>query len=82
MVLLYNSSASETMKIAEKLRIEIKNLNIKHSAEKDKILTISLGAYTSVPSNELSYETMLSFADSALYKAKESGRDICKMYTE
>lgn len=82
LVLLYNSSASETMKIAEKLRIEIKNLNIEHSAEKDKILTISLGAYTSVPNNELSYETMLSFADSALYKAKESGRDICKMYTE
>ena len=82
LVLLYNSSASETMKIAEKLRIEIKNLNIEHSAEKDKILTISLGAYTSVPTNELSYETMLSFADSALYKAKESGRDICKIYTE
>nr|WP_253687714.1 MULTISPECIES: ligand-binding sensor domain-containing diguanylate cyclase [unclassified Treponema] len=82
LVLLYNSSVSETMKIAEKLRIEVKNLHIEHSAAKDKILTISLGAYASVPANELSYETMLSFADAALYKAKESGRDICKMYTE
>ncbi|WP_253679284.1 diguanylate cyclase [Treponema sp. OMZ 788] len=82
LILLYNSSACDTMKIAEKLRIEVKNLNIEHSAAKNKILTISLGAYTSVPTNELSYETMLSFADTALYNAKASGRDICKMYTE
>ncbi|UTC78057.1 diguanylate cyclase [Treponema sp. OMZ 799] len=82
LILLYNSSAAETMKIAEKLRIEVKNLKIEHSAAKDKVLTISLGAYASIPANELSYETMLSFADAALYKAKESGRDICKMYTE
>ncbi|UTC68470.1 diguanylate cyclase [Treponema sp. OMZ 789] len=82
LVLLYNSSSAETMKIAEKLRIEVKNLKIEHSAAKDKVLTISLGIYTAVPVNELSYETMLSYADAALYKAKQSGRDCCKMYTE
>ncbi|MBC3795445.1 diguanylate cyclase domain-containing protein [Acetobacterium tundrae] len=74
--LLPDTDNKGAAKIAELLRIAIMDLRILHnSSPVKKVVTISIGAATSNPSDEASYETLLRHADDALYKAKASGRN-------
>lgn len=67
----------EAHAFAEKIRIQIENLNIPNqdSTVSDR-LTISLGLFTEVPNNSSSMDNFLVKSDENLYKAKKSGRNI------
>ena len=81
-IILVDGDEEEGKKVAEYLRLSIKNLNIQHPQSQTGILTISLGLASCIPGNTGSIETLLNNADKALYKSKEKGRDRYTTYSQ
>ncbi|MFK5894888.1 MAG: diguanylate cyclase [Pseudomonadota bacterium] len=68
-------------KIAEKLRVQIEQLNIPHiSSLIVKHISISLGVASTVPANGSSEKSLIELADKALYQAKKQGRNCVIVY--
>ena len=76
-VLFTELGSSESEKMAEHICKSIEDLKIEHSKSScSKYLTVSLGVLTVNMGHDIVDETALyTLADSALYKAKESGRN-------
>lgn len=75
-VLLPETDEAGAAVVAEKLRKAIEDLKIPHKASPlGQIVTISAGAATSVLRDKQSYSLLLQWADEAVYKAKELGRN-------
>ena len=78
-LILANPTADYVKKIAERLRRNIQDLQIKHEgSDTSDFLTVSVGtALCSAPKND-DYSVLISDADSALYEAKHAGRNQVK----
>lgn len=75
-VILPNTSKTDALNIANSIRIKVQNLKIEHKTSSvEKVLTISLGLSSFIPSEEISHKDMIKEADEALYKAKNSGKN-------
>ena len=75
-VILPNTDADRAMKIAEKIRLSVKNLRIAHhKSSVDEYVTLSLGVFSMTPTPEGSPELLIVLTDKALYEAKAQGRD-------
>ena len=62
--------------VAEQLRKAIQDLGIVHEQSSIKrVITVSIGAATSVPGDQSSYRNLLQWADEAMYRAKDLGRN-------
>ena len=73
---LSDTLASEASFLAEKIRESVEALAIKHeSSGTGKILTISLGTGTLLPSADLNPADLILKADEALFQAKSTGRN-------
>ena len=72
-VLLIRSDKEESLHLASRIREMVESLSISHNQHEIKF-TVSLGIY-SFNSAKLTADEILSRADSALYKAKENGRN-------
>jgi len=72
-IILPNTNKDNTLKLAEKLRLDVEKQNLKVI---DKIIkfTISIGI-TIVNKKDKTFESALSIADKALYKSKENGKN-------
>jgi len=76
LVLLPDETASETVVGMERLRAAIEGLAIPHSGRRPPgILTMSIGVAEWHPENDETTAEVLEAADSALYRAKEHGRN-------
>ncbi len=76
-VLLPDTDLTGAIAIAEKIRLAIRALGIEHTANPDRIVTISAGVAACTPSQadpNLAAH-LLKSADKALYAAKAGGRD-------
>ena len=75
-VLLPNTNSQGAHQVAERIRLQIENLNIPHrdSLISDRV-TISIGVATMIPAKDDASESLLTMADKALYQAKEKGRN-------
>jgi diguanylate cyclase (GGDEF)-like protein/PAS domain S-box-containing protein len=73
-VTLVESSLEETKRRAEELRAGIKKLHLRYNNQLLKIITLSLGVAI-LPMHSKTPDGILKAADSALYRAKEGGRD-------
>lgn len=60
---------------AERIREAIFVLNLPHKGSPLQQVTVSIGAAQLLPDDTTSYETLLSLADAALYRAKKAGRN-------
>ena len=71
-----NTDKYGARELAEKIRNSIESLNVPHNSSliSDKV-TMSLGVATAYKKNLSFPEQIISFADEALYKAKEKGRN-------
>jgi two-component system, cell cycle response regulator len=75
-ILLPNTDVKGGIKVAQSIQQAIHNLAIphEHSNVKD-IVTVSLGIASLIPRLEIEPDTLVAYADKALYQAKEQGRD-------
>ncbi|WP_353931697.1 diguanylate cyclase [Okeanomitos corallinicola TIOX110] len=75
-LILPQTETKGAVHIAKKIRTKIESAAIPHiSSLVSEYITLSLGIATIVPSLETDSQYLISQADQALYKAKESGRN-------
>ncbi|MEG4118280.1 diguanylate cyclase [Microcoleus sp. N9_B4] len=75
-VLLANTDLKEGIKVAQNIQQEIHNLAIPHAqSDVKEIVTVSLGIASLIPTLEVQPDTLVAYADKALYDAKQQGRD-------
>jgi diguanylate cyclase (GGDEF)-like protein len=80
-IILPETDADGAAAIAEKICKAVSTRNIPHSASLiSKHVTISIGVATEIPDISTSPDMLLKKADGALYNAKESGKNIWKVY--
>jgi len=71
----------EALRFADKIREDIKNLKIEHKGNSAcEFVTISLGVMIIRPDNRATMSDIYNKVDTALYEAKERGRDCVKLY--
>lgn len=66
---------NQTGKIAEELRSSIEELGIPHAMSSHQVVTISVGVATVAPDKHFAAKQLIALADSALYQAKNRGRN-------
>jgi two-component system, cell cycle response regulator len=75
-ILLPNTDVEGGIKVAQSIQQAIHNLAIPHEYSHVKdIVTVSLGIASLIPRLEVEPDTLVAYADKALYQAKEQGRD-------
>ena len=75
-VLLPTTTLEGAMHIAETIRSNIEKMAIPHKNSSPlPVVTLSLGVATSEGTSDITYEQLVTYADMALYKAKEEGRN-------
>lgn len=75
-VILPYVEKEDAYKMAEKIRCNVENINIKHEySSTSRHVTISIGVNTVIPSEKLSIKDFIKAADIALYKAKDKKRN-------
>lgn len=82
-VILSNTPREGAVYVAEKIRSNVEELAITHKESLPlKLVTISLGVATSEDTTLISHEDLIRLADTALYKAKNKGRNRVEAFTE
>jgi len=75
-VLIKGGNATKALKVTENVREAVKKTQIEHlHSSVNTVITMSMGLSSMFPSELNSMKILLAEADSALYAAKESGRD-------
>ena len=77
LLILPGSTLAAARNRAEQLRVAVESMRVRHGNSAIPV-TVSFGVASGFPVN---YETMVQMADSALYRAKDSGRN-CVMASE
>ncbi len=76
---LPDTDLNGAIKVAEEMRLTIKDLRIEHAKSKvTDIVSISIGVATVIPLQGMNPEILITAADQALYRAKDEGRDMVK----
>jgi len=76
---LPDTDLNGAIKVAEEMRLTIKDLRIEHAKSKvTDIVSISFGVSAVTPLQGMNQEVLIAAADQALYKAKDEGRDMIK----
>ncbi len=76
MMILPNTNLNGAAKIAESIRIAVRNLKIEHiSSTVNRYVTVSLGVAEAYPSDQFKSELLVETADQAMYAAKRRGRN-------
>lgn len=74
-ILLPQMNAENAYCFSQKIMIDIESLQIKHPGYENKLLTLSIGVSTLIPTQDLAPELIVSLAYSALYISKNDGRN-------
>jgi diguanylate cyclase (GGDEF)-like protein len=76
-VLLPNTDGAGAMKVAETIRVAVAAWRDAHEGAKDSgpAVTVSIGAGSTIPDGETSFNKLVAAADAALYIAKMAGRN-------
>lgn len=75
-IVLPKTDASGAITVAKHIQQELQNLAIAHSKSPTGHLTVSMGVSTAEPTQQKSSQVLLSTAASALYQAKQEGRNL------
>ncbi len=75
-VILVGNDAKSSYEFLKTIRQAIEDLHIPHNSPVFRWITVSVGGVTVVPKSSEVYDTYLKIADSMLYIAKKSGRNM------
>ena len=79
-VLLPNTDRRGAAGIAETIREKTRSLLLNHSGTREGVVTVSIGVASAIPrSGHATVEHLIRDADTALYRAKEAGRNIVRV---
>lgn len=79
LVILPSTPRKGAITVAENIRKKVESLEIEHMPSKIcGHITVSCGVATAIPDENISPNTLLKLADSALYKAKGDGRNVVR----
>jgi diguanylate cyclase (GGDEF)-like protein len=81
-VLLPDTNAQDALEAARHIQKEVWSLALPHADTPPGIVTVSLGVASLVPSTQHIPEELVRQADSALYRAKQSGRNCLHSVTD
>lgn len=73
-VLLVDTALEDACVVGERIRSAIEDMEFLVDEERVPV-TVSIGASTCIPTNDIAPDFVISQADAALYKAKENGRN-------
>ena len=80
-VILANTGRKGAMKVAERIRITIQEMKIKHGgSQAAEVITVSLGVATLEGGSIDSHKKLIKNADTALYQAKRDGKNQTQYY--
>ncbi len=79
-VYLADTVAEDALVVADRLREAVSRIVVQSDADEPVTFTVSIGISSSEDSQEVN--ALVKMADDALYKAKESGRNRCVVYSE
>ncbi len=79
-IVLYNISLNETVTLIEKLQKLIRSVKVVNEKAPKGYLSISVGVRSTRVNLETDPQKLIGDADTALYKAKKSGRDRYEIY--
>jgi diguanylate cyclase (GGDEF)-like protein/PAS domain S-box-containing protein len=74
-VILPNTNSYGASEIAEQIRIAVEKLRLPHTGNPHMVVTLSVGCATQMLEQDSSLTGLLQVADSALYQAKDRGRN-------
>ncbi|VEP16543.1 Response regulator receiver modulated diguanylate cyclase [Hyella patelloides LEGE 07179] len=75
-IILPNTDLAGAIKITQLIQLTIKELKLVHDRSPiNKNITVSLGISSEIPHQQSSVKFLINAADTALYQAKEQGRD-------
>jgi diguanylate cyclase (GGDEF)-like protein len=74
-IILPDTDENYSLKIAEKIRTNVEAYNSKTDFKIPVTISISIGSVTCIPDAKISPDDLLTYADNALYTAKEKGRN-------
>lgn len=80
-VLLPDANGQDALEAARHMQHEVWSLALPHAETAPGIVTFSLGVASLVPSSQHTPEDLIRQADSALYRAKASGRNCLQLAT-
>jgi diguanylate cyclase (GGDEF)-like protein len=72
---LLRSSAQGAEALGQHLRDLIERAAIPHPTSPNRMVTVTIGVSTLIPSREMTVKTLLQQADLVLYEAKQAGRN-------
>jgi diguanylate cyclase (GGDEF)-like protein len=82
-VILPETGKEEAMESADMLRRKIEALHVPHAhSTVSDYVTVTIGVTSLIPNKNLSYESLFTFADKALYEKKIDGRNQVKFLSE
>ncbi len=81
-VVLPDTNEHDALEAARRIQREVWSLAVPHAETLPGIVTVSLGVVSLVPSRQLAPDDLVRRADSALYRAKQSGRNCLQSATQ
>ena len=82
-ILLVDCDATGAMTLAQRINKAVYDSHIKNPGSPvSDYVTVTIGVATTVPSDNEVFRTLIQQADTALYQAKEKGRNNCQLYIE
>lgn len=82
-IVLSDTDKNGTEKVGEEVRAAVESLDVPHEkSEAASVVTISIGAVVLIPGGEMEISDMIKYADLALYRAKEEGRNRLTFYQD
>jgi len=82
-VVLPETDIKGAMQVAEQIRAAIENLQMEHSSSlNNNHVTVSLGCASIQPTHDIDADILIKQADTALYRAKEKGRNRAEHTTD
>ena len=79
-VLLPDTDNLGAAQIAEQIRAAVQALELRHVASAHHVLTISVGIASTASHHFATYRTLVNASDTALYEAKDAGRNRILLY--